>query len=278
MNRGWVEAGIRELDTAAGQLAAVRRIIACESDEAVLALIADPAFRKAFVAEYAEKGAINGGNALEAQTVVTVGDAADLQSCLGRTLGEIAQAEGLRVVEVLLDLGLRSKLALQLKSPQITSADPRRAARLMAHSAVIPGNSDGGAHTKTLDMAHYPTDFLIWLVREEGLVTLEEMHFQLGLKSARAVQIQDRGALLPGYWADVLVYDLDALFVDRSQYQIVHDMPLGDWRRKTRAGGYEWILVNGVVTHQNGQPTGAAPGRLVRVTRDRRAPFAAAAE
>jgi N-acyl-D-aspartate/D-glutamate deacylase len=149
---------------------------------------------------------------------------------------------------------------------------------MMAHSAVIAGNSDGGAHTKTLDMAHYPTDFLIWLVREEGLVTLEAMHFQLALKSARAVQIFDRGALLPGYWADVLVYDLDELFLDRSKYQIVHDMPLGDWRRKSRSGGYEYILVNGVVTHERGKPTGASPGRLVRITTDRRRPLATAAE
>jgi N-acyl-D-aspartate/D-glutamate deacylase len=278
LNRGWVEAGLRELDTAAGQLAAVRRIIACASDEEVLRLIAEPEFQRAFAEEYAAKGAINGGNALEGQTVITIGDDPQLQGYLNRTLGEIAREEGRGVVEVLLDLGLRSRLELQLKSPQITSADPSRGVRMMAHSAVIPGNSDGGAHTKTLDMAHYPTDFLTWLVRDEKLMTLEAMHFQLGLKTARAVQILDRGALLPGYWADVLVYDLDELFVDRGKYQIVHDMPLGDWRRKSRAGGYDYILVNGVVTHERGAPTGATPGRLVRVTSDRRRALAAAAE
>lgn len=278
LNRGWVEAGLRELDTAAGQLSAVRRIVGCGSDEEVLRLIADPAFQRAFVEEYAAKGAINGGNGLEGQTVIAVGEDPALQPYVGRTLGEIAAAAGRNVVEVLLDLGLRSKLAVQLKSAQITSADPRRAIRMMAHSAVIPGNSDGGAHTKTLDMAHYPTDFLIWLVRDEKLLTLEEMHFQLGLKTARAVQIRDRGALLPGYWADILVYDLDELFVDREKYQIVHDMPQGDWRRKSRAGGYDCILVNGVVTHRRGAPTGATPGRFVRVTSDRRAARAAAAE
>ena len=130
--------GLRELDTAAGQLAAVRRIIACESDEEVLRLIADPGFQQDFANEYAAKGAINGGNALEAQTIVTVGQAAELQSYLGRTLGEVAQAEGRNVVGVLLDLGLRSRLALQLKSPQITSADPRRAVRMMATAPSSP--------------------------------------------------------------------------------------------------------------------------------------------
>jgi len=97
------------------------------------------------------------------------------------------------------------------------------------------------------------------------------------LKPARAVQIYDRGALLPGYWADVLVYDLNDLYFDRQRYQIVHDMPNGDWRRKGRAGGYEYILVNGVVTHRRDVPTGAAPGRLVRICEDRRRPRVAAA-
>jgi N-acyl-D-aspartate/D-glutamate deacylase len=91
------------------------------------------------------------------------------------------------------------------------------------------------------------------------------------------VQLYDRGALLPGYWADILVYDLNELYFDRQRYQIVHDMPNGDWRRKGRAGGYDYILVNGVVTHHRDVPTGATPGRLVSVCKDRRPPHAAAA-
>jgi N-acyl-D-aspartate/D-glutamate deacylase len=127
-------------------------------------------------------------------------------------------------------------------------------------------------------MGHAPTDLLIWLAREEKLVSVEEMHFHLGLKQARAVQIRDRGALLPGFWADILIYDLDELYFDQSRYEIVHDMPQGDWRRKGRAGGYDFILVNGVVTHRRDKPTGATPGQLVRVTTDRSRSYAAAAE
>ena len=61
------------------------------------------------------------------------------------------------------------------------------------------------------------------------------------------------------------------------RYEIVHDMPNGDWRRKGRAGGYEYILVNGVVTHRRDVPTGATPGQLVRVCADRRRSPAVAA-
>src|SRR6185312_6713979 len=51
VNRGWVEAGLRQLDTAAGQLTAVRRITACRSDAEVLELLAQPSFVRDFVAE-----------------------------------------------------------------------------------------------------------------------------------------------------------------------------------------------------------------------------------
>ena len=258
---------MRQLDVSCGMLGAVRRIAGCRSDEEVLALIADPEYERAFAAEYAAKGATNGANGLEGQIVIGVGDDPALQRYLERKLGDIASDEGRGVVAVMLDLARRSRLALQLRSPQISSLDPRQAQRLFGHPATVIGGSDGGAHTKSFGMGHVPTDLLIWLTREHGLIPLEEMHFHLSLKIAEALQLWDRGALLPGYWADILVYDLDGLYFDTRRYEIVHDMPGGDWRRKGRAGGYDCILVNGIVTHRCDQPTGATPGRLLQVTR-----------
>jgi N-acyl-D-amino-acid deacylase len=277
VNRGWIEANLRQLDIATGTLSAVRQICGCKSDDEVMRLIADPAFQSTFAQEYATRGPSHGAG-LEAQTVISVGDNPQLSAYLDRTLGAIAQEEGRGVVAVMLDLALRSEMALQLKSGQITAKDPRQALCLMAHAAVVAGGSDGGAHTKSFGMGHYPTDLLIWLVRDQKLMTLEDMHFQLSLKPARSVQIHDRGALLPGYWADVLVYDLKDLYFDLQRYEIVYDMPNGDWRRKGRAGGYEYILVNGVVTHRQDVATGATPGQFVRVcsNRDRSLSVAAA--
>jgi N-acyl-D-aspartate/D-glutamate deacylase len=277
VSRGWIEAGMRQLDVSCGQLTAIRKIAACTSDEEVLRLIADAGYQRAFVDEYAAKGPTNGGNGLEGQIVISVGDDPELARYVDRTLADIAKEDGRTVVEIMLDLALRSKLALQLRSAQISSTDPRQAAQMLRHVATVVGGSDGGAHTKSFGMGHVPTDLLIWLVRDTRLTTLEEMHFHLSLKIARSVQIRDRGALLPGFWADVLIYDLDELYFDTQRYEIVHDMPNGDWRRKGRAGGYEYILVNGVVTHRRDKPTGAAPGHLVRVSSDRRRASAAAA-
>lgn len=266
LNRGWVEADLTQLDAAAGQIQAVRDIVACDSDAEVLALISDPNYVKAFTEQYANAGPSNGAAGFEGQTVIEVGDDPELQKYLNKTLGEIATEQGRGVIELLLDFGVRSKLALQLKSAPISATDPSQALAMMAHSAVVPGGSDGGAHTKVFGMGHYPTDLLIWLVREQQLMTLEEMHFQLSLKPARSVQLKDRGALLPGFHADVLIYDLADLYFDMTRYDIVHDMPDGDWRRKGRAGGYDYILVNGRITHRNDQSTGNTPGDLVQVT------------
>lgn len=262
LHRGWIEAGMSQLDVACGMLSAVRKIVACKDDEALLQLVADPAFVEAFTAEYAEKGSTNGANGLEGQIVIAVGDDPGLAAYLDRSIGDIAAEMGRGAVETMLHLAHRSGLALQLRSPEVASKDPRKAARMFSHTATVVGGSDGGAHTKSFGMGHVPTDLLIWLCREQKLLSQEEMHFHLALKPARSVQIRDRGALLTGYWADIVIYDLDALYFDTRRYEIVHDMPGGDWRRKGRAGGYDCILVNGEVTHRQDTPTGNTPGQL----------------
>ncbi|MEN8722206.1 MAG: amidohydrolase family protein [Alphaproteobacteria bacterium] len=276
INRGWVEAGIRELDAAGGQLPAIREIVNCNSDDDVLSLIAQPDFVTRFEEQYASTGPSNGAAGLEGQIIISVGDAVKYTNLIGKTLAELAAANGTSVVATMLDLGVKTKLGLQLKSGLIGSTDTGQIMKLLSHAGVIGGGSDGGAHTKSFGMGHYPTDLLIWLVREEGVMTLEEMHFQLSLKVARSMELYDRGALIPGFWADVLIYDLNALYFDMDRYEIVHDMPGGDWRRKGKAGGYDKIIVNGVVTHIDGAPTGAVPGHFTGLTGA--ANFAIAAE
>ena len=45
---------------------------------------------------------------------------------------------------------------------------------------------------------------------------------------------------------------------------MVFDLPAGGRRLVQRADGYVATLVAGEVTAENGEPTGARPGRLVR--------------
>ncbi len=114
-------------------------------------------------------------------------------------------------------------------------------------------------------MGNYTTDILLWLTRETGLLTQEEMHHRMSYLPACALQLRDRGALCVGYAADLLIYDLNDLYFDRTSYSLKHDMPEDDWRLVARSGGYAYILVNGVITHAHDKPTGATPGTYVRV-------------
>jgi N-acyl-D-aspartate/D-glutamate deacylase len=129
----------------------------------------------------------------------------------------------------------------------------------------IPGVSDGGAHTKFFTGGAYTTDFLTWLVRDTGLLSLEEAHYRLSYLPACAAGFKDRGFLREGAPADLVVYDLARLDVDPPWVgEIAHDFPGGEWRRVQHAKGYRAIVVNGEVTFEEGKPTGVTPGKLLR--------------
>lgn len=260
---GWVEANIRDLDTAAGQLWGVRRIIAAETDDDIRALLADADFVRRFAEDYALHGPTNGAGGFEGQIVIEVGEAAELQRYLDRSLEDIAKERGVSVVEALCDLALRSDLKLEIKSLPYAAIDARIGAKLLAHPAVAAGVSDGGAHTKAFSSGCYGTDFLIRAVREQKVMSLEEAHFQLSFKIAKMLGIEDRGALIPGHFADIIIYDLDDLYLDRRRHKIVHDLPGGDWRRLVDAGGYYRVLVNGKTTFIEDKATGSVPGRFL---------------
>ena len=119
------------------------------------------------------------------------------------------------------------------------------------------------AHTKTFSSGCCATEMIIRMVREQGAMTYEQMHHQLNLKVARSLHLDRRGALLPGFWADIIIYDPDALYLDRTRHRVVRDMPGGDWRRLIDAGGYHLTMVNGVVTFEEGVATRRTPGHLI---------------
>ncbi len=129
----------------------------------------------------------------------------------------------------------------------------------------IPGVSDGGAHTKFFTGGAFSTDFLRWLVRDEDKVTLEEAHYRLSALPAHAAGLTDRGVLREGAAADIVVYDMEELDLEPQWVgEIAHDLPGGEWRRVQRATGYKSIMVNGEITFDEGECTGATPGRLLR--------------
>ena len=230
--------------------------------------LSDPELRRQIIAETDAQMLVDEalGGPLSTVMVWGVNDQPELKKYLRRTLGDIAAEESKHPVEVMLDLALATNLkSLYKTGTNGPEKGPELHAEMMASPYTLPGLSDGGAHTKFLTDGSWPTDFLVWLVRDTGSMTLEEAHYRLSYLPAHAAGFRDRGFLREGAPADIVVYDLENL--KRSpewDSEVVYDQPAGEWRRIQRAEGYRWILVNGEVTFEDGECTGATPGALLR--------------
>jgi N-acyl-D-amino-acid deacylase len=135
-------------------------------------------------------------------------------------------------------------------------------AELLKSPSILPGVSDGGAHTKFLTSGRYPTEFLAKLVRDEEVVTLEEAHQRLSALPALCAGLGSRGTLVEGAPADIVVYDYHRLAA--GPIEVVEDQPAGQWRRVQRATGYRWVLVNGGVVVDDDELAPARTGALLR--------------
>lgn len=237
------------------------------SHEEKMSKLADPELRAAMRDDYPNFMAVGTGGRLENIIVKSAAGVDALEKYVGRTIGDIAQAEGKHVVDAILDIAVAGDLKPLFKTgsagPSLTN--PAAVAQLVSDPYVIPGVSDGGAHTKFFSAGSYTTDLLIWLVREHGLMSLEEAHYHLSYLPAQAAGFLDRGYLRVGAPADIVVYDLEGLgIVPEDGFEVLEDYPAGEWRRVQKARGYRWTLVNGEVTFEDGVATGATPGRLLR--------------
>ena len=239
--------------------------------------LADPSIRKRMIAEDPGLMTLGIGGPIAGLKVQATPDHPELAKYHGRTIGEIAAAEGKHPVDAMLDIGVAGELKVLYRTQDVASPDPVKTGMLCRDQHVIPGISDGGAHTKFFTGGSYTTDLLTWLVRDTGQMTLEDAHYHLSYLPAQAAGFVDRGFLREGAPADVVVYDLARLKrVPEVDYEVAHDFPAGEWRRIQRAEGYRWTLVNGVVTFEDGVCTGATPGDLIRLNRWSRAGAVAA--
>ena len=225
-----------------------------------MAKMRDPERRRALKAEYDAGGVpdIRGGPA-----ELTVEDVQnpELKHFEGLTVAEIAERQQQHPIDVMLDLALADNLKTTFLTPP-RSTDMSEMKEVATSPFALPGISDGGAHTKFLTGGAYPTEFLATLVRDHGIMELEEAHWRLSTYPAMAAGFQDRGWIREGAPADLVVYDYENLKLLEAERAF--DVPAGQWRRVRKADGYRWILVNGEVTFEDGACTGAAPGQLLR--------------
>jgi N-acyl-D-aspartate/D-glutamate deacylase len=89
-------------------------------------------------------------------------------------------------------------------------------------------------------------------VREEKVLTLEDAVRKMTSLPAQTMKLKDRGLLREGYWADLVVFDPNTVG-DPATY----DNP------QQYAKGVPYVLVNGTLVIDNGNHTGARPGKIV---------------
>jgi N-acyl-D-aspartate/D-glutamate deacylase len=243
-----------------------------------MAKAADRDYRQRFRDGYDPRAFEVLGGPVSDYVVVSMGKNGDPAGCAGRSFGDIGKERGVDFVDAFFDLAIESEMDFTFKKPRGPSIDPLKVHELLVDEHALAGVSDGGAHSKFTSSGVWPTDILIWIVRENGLMALEDMHYKLSGLPCEVFGLKDRGVLKEGAFADLVVYRLDELHFDLSGYDVAHDMAGGDWRRKVRSGGYRWIIVNGQVTYERDVRREATPGVLLRIGQPRGDVHRAAAE
>jgi N-acyl-D-aspartate/D-glutamate deacylase len=139
---------------------------------------------------------------------------------------------------------------------------------MLTDDATVLGLSDGGAHCSSILDAGMPTWMLTHWVRDRTRGPKLPLEFVVKRQTSEPASffgLNDRGVLAVGKKADVNVLDLAGLQVQKPE--VVYDLPAGGRRLVQQVDGYKTTLVSGVPLFENGQHTGALPGKLVRAGR-----------
>ena len=186
----------------------------------------------------------------------------ELAGLVGRSILDIAKERGEAPADAMLDLALADDLGTQFR--WITETDEwMSAVREAQHNPhMITGTSDAGAHLSRDDGSDYSTYFLRRWVLDLGEWTLEQGIRQLTSVPATILGLPDRGAVRTGYWADLMVFDPEAIRRP-GRKALVHDLPGGIGRFQAYPNGIHATIVNGAPIVLDGTLTGRLPGQVV---------------
>src|SRR5271163_1956207 len=198
--------------------------------------------------------------------IFPLGDNPNYEPNPSDSIGARARAKGVNPMEEaydrLLDDDGRAMLLVATSNLQDNSLDI--VGELLRRDDVVLGLGDGGAHYGMICDASYPTFLLAHWARDRasGRFSVSEAVRELTSVPARVAGLADRGRIAVGYKADLNVIDHAALRLHKPV--ISYDLPAGGRRLDQTAEGYVATVVSGQVIAENGVPTDARPGKLVR--------------
>ncbi len=222
----------------------------------VLAALNDPAQRAALTQEAAPMMSL--WSALVVRRVQSAANA----ELIGKTLAEIANLRGNTPLDVMIDLSLEEDLDAHFLAASMGHNDVPAVGALLKQPNVMIGASDGGAHILSFS-TYGDTGYLFSkFVRDSQSLSIETAIRKITAEPAEIWGIQDRGQLIPGYIADITIFDPET--IDRGPEYYVQDVP-GDGYRYTRdAIGVSHVLIGGAVAFEKSVGyTQARTGQIV---------------
>ena len=175
----------------------------------------------------------------------------------GKDLAECCRISGLDEWEMIRHLLITEKLQVNQATFAMKEENLRK---IYAHRLSMPG-SDGSVYSPEgvlgKELPHprsYGTfpRFLETFVREEKLLDMAEAIYKCtGLPASRA-RFRERGLLIPGYAADITVFDPDTI-ADKATYAMPHTFP----------SGIAHVFVNGEWTVRDSVHTGVLAGTVL---------------
>jgi N-acyl-D-aspartate/D-glutamate deacylase len=185
----------------------------------------------------------------------------ELAAHVGRTIEEIAAAQGKRPVDAYFDLGIADGLDTRFQSSTF-NFDPAGIERLITDDRCLIGLSDGGAHVDFICDVGYATALLDLWVRRRGVLSLEKAVHKLTQVPATVFGIPDRGVLAEGKVADLVLFDPATVTAKTPHY--AYDLPCNGRRLVAESEGIKATFVAGTPLYEDGKHTGAMPGRILR--------------
>lgn len=174
----------------------------------------------------------------------------------GKRMDEVARLMGKDPLDALCDLlisegGSADAIYFSMSEPDV---------RLAMRQPWVGVGSDGSAVNPEMTFAGKPHPrfygsfprVLGYYVREQKVLTLTDAVRKMTSFSAQITGLSDRGLLRPGLAADITIFDPKTV-TDKATFQ----NPL------QYAVGIPYVIVNGEVVIDNGQHTGAKPGRVL---------------
>jgi N-acyl-D-amino-acid deacylase len=230
--------------------------------EAWIARLRDPAIRAKVIAEMRvmhPKTWENLYGAAGAQGVLLLSlKSPKLKPLTGKTLAEVARMRGVSPEDAAIDLVIEDGSRVGVAYFLMSEDNVRRQVALPWVSFGSDEQGDAPEGVFLLSAAHpraYGNFARVFAqyVRKDHALSIEDAVRKLSALPADNLSLKDRGRLQSGYFADVVVFDPNTI-QDHATYERPHQL----------STGVSYVVVNGKLALEDGKPTGAASGRIVR--------------